>query len=254
MKFLEIFRKYFRKGIPPTPENKGETGEAPVDKPVEKIVPHDKFIEKEKGHGLQLVIESRNWFKTINDRLFTVLIVLSAVGLLSVGGNIYQFMNRPKPSYFAVTNDFKLLEMPALSQPVVSDQAVLNWAANVITETLSLNFLEWRKKLSEVKGDYEKAGFDSLLQSLVKSGNLKKIEDERLNLSCVIREAPIVTNSGLLDGRMTWRLELPILLSYQSSKGIVSTQSLIAKVLVQRTDTAMNPKGIHIKQIVLAKN
>lgn len=203
--------------------------------------------------GVELVTESRNWFVTQSRQLFNLCLLLGGALIISLSCNVVQVMTRPKPVYFAATPDFRILEMPPLSAPVVSDQAIVNWTTDVVTKALSLDFLHWRKKLMDVRIDFDPDGFKSFVNSLTSTGNLKKIEAERLNLSCVLKEAAVITNSGVVNGKMTWRIEAPLLLSYQSSRGVVSSQDLIGKILVQRTSTTRNPKGVVIKQIVLTR-
>jgi intracellular multiplication protein IcmL len=205
-------------------------------------------------HGTEVVIESRNWYLGQNEKLFKVLTITAAVLLISLGLNAYFSIFRPQPKYFAVTRDLRVLEMPPLSEPVVGNQALINWAADAVTGSLSLNFLSWRRTLSESRENFDREGFDSFLEALKSGGHLEKIEQERLSLSCVIAGAPVVTQSGLKNAVMTWKLEMPLALSYESSSGVVASQKLLAEVEVKRTDTVNNPRGVVIRQMILSKS
>jgi intracellular multiplication protein IcmL len=70
----------------------------------------------------------------------------------------------------------------------------------------------------------------------------------------VVSGAPVVVASGLRGSVMTWRLEMPLALSYESSAGVVATQRLLAEVEVQRTQTVKNPRGVVIRQMVLTRS
>jgi intracellular multiplication protein IcmL len=52
---------------------------------------------------------------------------------------------------------------------------------------------------------------------------------------------------------MTWKVEMPLIVSYQSSAGIVLTQKLLAEVWVERVDSSQNPEGIVISSLSLGK-
>jgi intracellular multiplication protein IcmL len=219
---------------------------------------HDQ-LEAKAGHkpdipyGAEIVIESRQWYKSQSGALLKIMTVMSLCCLLSLVFNFYQFFSEPEPKYFGLTRDLRILEMPPLSEPVVDGQTISNWVTDVVTRSLSLNFLHFRQTLSEVKPEFDPAGFESFLKSLDSGGHLKKIEQERLSLSCVIGGAPVITSSVVKRGVMTWTIELPLTLSYESSSGVIANQKLLAEVLVQRTKTSLNPRGIVIRQLLLTK-
>jgi intracellular multiplication protein IcmL len=204
-------------------------------------------------HGSELVIESRNWYLGQNERLFKVVLFLCPILLLSLALNAWQFFSQKDPKYFAVTRDLRVLEMPPLEEPVIESQALVNWASEVIARALSLNFLTWRKTITDLRSDFDPQAFDSFLAALDSGGHIKKIEQERLSLSCVISGAPVITSSSVKNGVMTWRLEMPLSLSYESSTGVVASQKLLAEVVINRAPTTKYPKGVVIKQVVLSK-
>lgn len=79
------------------------------------------------------------------------------------------------------------------------------------------------------------------------------IRDKRLSASAVVTRAPVISASGLVGGTMTWKVEFPLILSYESSQGVESTQRLMATVLVARAGTVTTPRGVVIQQVVLKR-
>ena len=79
------------------------------------------------------------------------------------------------------------------------------------------------------------------------------IQEKRLSASSVATGAPVIIASGLVSGKATWRIEFPLIVSYESSQGVESTQRLIATVLVCRASTATTPRGVVIQQVVLKR-
>jgi intracellular multiplication protein IcmL len=204
-------------------------------------------------HGVELVIESRDWYLGQNEKLFRILLLIGSVLILSLLANGWLILSRPEPRYFGVTRDLRILETPPLSEAVVGNPDLANWAGNVVARSLSLNFLTWRQTLSDVRPDFDPDGFGGFLASLRDGGHLEKMERGRLSLSCQVSGAPVVTDSALRGGIMTWRLEMPLVLSYESSTGVVASQRLLAEVVVQRTRTTVNPRGVAIRQVILSR-
>ncbi|MDR3205236.1 MAG: DotI/IcmL/TraM family protein [Deltaproteobacteria bacterium] len=188
-----------------------------------------------------------------NHALFRTLSILCPLLLISFALNLYLFFSLPNPKYFAVTSDLRVLELPPLNEPVIENRALANWTAEVVSKSMSLNFLTWRRTLADIRSEFENQGFDSFLKSLDNGGHLEKIEKERLSLSCVLNGAPVVVSQERKDGAASWKLEMPLILSYESSSGVVATQNLLAEVVVRRVKTTFNPKGVAISQIVLTK-
>jgi intracellular multiplication protein IcmL len=229
----------------------GKAAEAGSEIPSETPADSGRPIWGGEYQGLELVTGSRTWYLGQNARLTKLSLALAIAALAGLALAACMLIFPPEPKYFAVTADLRVLEMPPLSEPVVSDQAILNWSAEVLAKSLSLNFLTFRRTLAEVRGDFDSRGYDSYVKALDEAGHLKKIEAERLSLSCVVDGAPVVVDKGLERGVMTWRLETPLTLSFESSSGVVATQRLVAETLVRRAPTTSTPRGVVIRQVIL---
>ena len=163
-------------------------------------------------------------------------------------------MNQPGPRYFAATPDLRLAPLVPLDQPVLTQEGLLTWASDTITGAMSLNFLEWREKLESIRSSFDDDAFKSFLASLQSSGILDMIREKRLSASAVTTRAPVIAASGLVGGTATWRIEFPLIVSYESSQGVESTQRLVATVLVRRASTVKTPRGVVIQQVVLKRD
>ena len=188
------------------------------------------------------VIGGLNWYRTQFRRSMKVSLCLVAALCLSLGVSALLLLNQPKPRYFAATPDLRLAPMVPLDQPLLTQDGLLTWASNAITGAMSLNFLEWREKLESIRPHFEDEAFKSFLASLQSSGILDMIRDKRLSASAVATRAPVIIASGLVGGKATWRIEFPLIVSYESSQGVESTQKLLATVLVcrDRKSTRLN--------------
>ena len=200
------------------------------------------------------VIGGLDWYRTQFRRSMKLSLCLVAALCLSLAVSALLLLNQPKPCYFAATPDLRLAPMVPLDQPLLTQEGLLTWASNAIAGAMSLNFLEWREKLESIRPHFEDEAFKSFLASLQSSGVLDMIRDKRLSASAVATRAPVITASGLVGGKATWKIEFPLIVSYESSQGVESTQKLLATVLVCRASTAKTPRGVVIQQVVLRRD
>jgi intracellular multiplication protein IcmL len=154
-----------------------------------------------------------------------------------------------KPVYFAATNDGRILPLVALSRPAMEDRSVMSWATNVAISAYSYDFVNWRKALSGLSPDFTKEGFASFIGSLKSSGNLKLVEDNRMVASAVPISAGVVIAKGLLKGVYVWKIQVPILVTYQAARSSVS-QNLLVTLLVVRRSVLSHPKGLAVAQFL----
>lgn len=200
------------------------------------------------------VIGGLDWYRTQFRRSMKLALALTVALSISLIVAAILLLNQPKPRYFAATPDLRLAPMVPLDQPLLTQDGLLTWASNAITGAMSLNFLEWREKLESIRPHFEDEAFKSFLASLKSSGVLEMIQEKRLSASAVATRAPVIIASGLVGGRATWKIEFPLIVSYESSQGVESTQKLLATVLVCRASTAKTPRGVVIQQVVLKRD
>lgn len=202
----------------------------------------------------EIVIGGLGWYRAQFHHAMKLALGLIAALCLGLVVIALLLLNLPKPQYFAATPDLRLAPMIPLDQPVLTQQGLLNWASDTITSAMSLDFLEWRKKLDAIRPDFDPEAYKSFLTSLQRSGVLDMIRDKRLSASAIATQSPVIIASGLVGGKATWRIEFPLIVSYESSQGVESTQRLLATILVCRASTATTPRGVVMQQIVLKRD
>lgn len=194
------------------------------------------------------------WYRTQFRRAMKLALALAVALIVSVSVNALLFLNQPKPRYFAATPDLRIAPLIPLDQPVLTQEGLLTWASDTIAGAMSLNFLEYRQKLESIRPNFSDEAFKSFLGSLQSSGILDMIREKRLSASAITTRAPVIIASGLVGDTATWRIEFPLVVSYESSQGVESTQRLVATILVRRVSTLKTPRGIVIQQAVLKRD
>jgi intracellular multiplication protein IcmL len=205
----------------------------------------------QSAQGAGLVVESRDWYRDRFRQVATICMVLVLLLIVSLAANAIQVISSPRPQYFAVTDDLRIKKLQPLDEPAISQSGLFNWTTRTVTETFSLDFVHWRKQLMDVKPHFTDEAFGELINSLKNSGNLKMIKERKLVLSATVRRSPVVKAKGVVDGRMTWKLEFPVTFTFESSERAVASQNLVCNVMVQRVSTVNHPRGIKIVQLVM---
>ena len=219
-----------------TTEAKAEAGESPL-----------------PAYNAETIIGGLGWYRSQYQRAMKLAVGLVLVLIVCIAVVALLIVKQPTPRYFAATPDLRLAPLIPLDKPVLSQQGLLNWVTETISNAVSLDFLEWREKLSNTRENFEEAAYKSFLASLQSSGVLDMIKEKRLSVSAVVTRAPVITASGLVGGKATWKIEFPLIVSYESSQGVESTQRLMATVLVARASTVLTPRGVVIQQVVLKR-
>ncbi|SCM69883.1 DotI/IcmL/TraM family protein [Desulfovibrio sp. 86] len=205
------------------------------------------------AYNAETIIGGLGWYRSQYQRAMKLAVGLVLLLLVCIAVVVLLILKQPTPRYFAATPDLRLAPLIPLDKPVLTQQGLLNWVTETISNAVSLDFLEWREKLSNVRENFDDTAFKSFLASLGSSGILDMIKEKRLSVSAVVTRAPVITASGLVGGKMTWKVEFPLIVSYESSQGVESTQRLMATVLVARASTVLTPRGVVIQQVVLKR-
>ena len=205
------------------------------------------------AYNAETIIGGLGWYRSQYQRAMKLAVGLVLLLIVCIAVVALLIVKQPTPRYFAATPDLRLAPLIPLDKPVLSQQGLLNWVTETISNAVSLDFLEWREKLSNTRENFEEAAYKSFLASLQSSGVLDMIKEKRLSVSAVVTRAPVITASGLVGGKATWKIEFPLIVSYESSQGVESTQRLMATVLVARASTVITPRGVVIQQVVLKR-
>ncbi|KTD24579.1 MULTISPECIES: type IVB secretion system apparatus protein IcmL/DotI [Legionella] len=183
--------------------------------------------------------------KTILALLFSILINFVLASLL-----VYMITHPPAPKYFATSINGRITPLFPLDEPNQSDSAVLQWANQAAIAAFTYNFVNYRDELQASSGFFTADGWTQFLTALQQSNNLDAVKAKKLIVSAVATRAPIILQKGLLNGVYSWRVQMPILVTYQSASEF-SQQNNVVTMLITRVSTLNSPRGIGIAQFVV---
>lgn len=199
------------------------------------------------------LVRLRNDFYRDNYRRVLGLLLLAVVTVAILSSTlVYMLTHPPEPKYFATDSQGRLIEMPALNQPVLATSVVMQWAVQAATAAFTFDFQNYRAQLQAVNSYFTPEGWQNFVAALKSSNNLDAVITRKLTVSAVVTGAPVLTQEGLLEGRYAWSFRMPMVITY-ANEAQVSQQNVIATIVVVRVSTLLSPKGIAIAQMVVAQ-
>ena len=187
------------------------------------------------------------------DRAHTVLgaLVLSGVANLIMALAVLVFIFNPPPAEFIVANpDGSLIKTVPLSQPQKSDVMMRNFAANAASQINSLDWSNFATQLSAIRNLFTPEGWNEYKKGLDKTNIVKYITDNNLVMSAAITSVPQIAAQAVLNGKYTWKIEVPLILTF-SGGTINQSESKKVTLVIQQVDFLESPNGVAIVQYLM---
>jgi intracellular multiplication protein IcmL len=193
----------------------------------------------------------RNNFYRDGQRKMMLILLISVIANLILGAMlVYIIKHPPQPKYFATSINGRITPLFALNEPNQSDSAILQWANQAAIAAFTYNFVNYRAELQASSGFFTSEGWTQFLEALQESNNLEAVKAKKLIVSAVATRAPIILQKGMLNDRYAWRVQMPILVTYQSASEFTQQNSVVT-MLITRVSTLNSPRGIGIAQFVV---
>lgn len=156
---------------------------------------------------------------------------------------------KPKPSFFISSPNKNTTTMiSSLEQPNVTTNGLLSWATFAITSIYTLDFVTYQTTMEDIKEFFTIAGYQNYLAQLTKTNKLIDIAAQKLVVSAVLNGTPVVVSEEILGGLYTWKVLIPLLITYQgASEKSTKEEKLIQALIIKDPNS---PKGIGIAQII----
>jgi intracellular multiplication protein IcmL len=200
--------------------------------------------------ALTAVALRNTFYRDGQRKMVLILLVSMAVNFVLASILVYVITHPPAPQYFATSINGRITPLFPLNEPNQSDSAVLQWANQAAIAAFTYNFVNYRSELQASSGFFTSDGWDQFLTALEQSNNLDAVKAKKLIVSAVATRAPIILQKGLLNGSYAWRVQMPILVTYQSASEF-SQQNNVVTMLITRVSTLNSPRGIGISQFVV---
>ncbi len=154
----------------------------------------------------------------------------------------------PRKYFMLDQKDNKTYALSSLRNPIITSESLLNWAQ---LATISLNTFQSSTIETQISHAVEKyftnAGAKSYLASLKMKGTVNDVVTKLLTITSVVQKPPVILQQGVLLGRYTWKVQIPILITYSSLSEIKVSPQLIT-LTITVLPSYINPNGLGISQ------
>ncbi len=202
--------------------------------------------------AVELVRLRNNFYRDNYRRLVSALLVLLVIIVMLIGTIFYQIINRPEPRYFATTVDGRIMQLFPLSESMLSPGELLQWAHRAAIAAYTYNFVNYRDAMQQLQNQFTPAGWKYYEDALKVSRNLEMVIAKKLVVSSVATGTPIILDQAVIDGRYSWKVQIPLLVSYQSPNE-QTQKPVIVMMIISRVPTVDMPKGIAIVSFVVSE-
>lgn len=198
---------------------------------------------------LATVINRNQYYRQGQRKVVAVLLISMWLNLGLAALLMFMIMHPPEPKYFATSIDGHVMPLYPLSQPNQSDSAVVRWANQAAIAAFTYNFVNWHAEIEAASGFFTADGWTAFLSTLKQSNNIAAVTAKKLIVTAVATGAPVILQKGILNGRYSWRIQLPLLVTFQSASEFAQQNNVIT-MLITRVDPLNSPRGIGIAQFV----
>jgi len=204
--------------------------------------------------GATQSVQIRNeFYRDGYKKVLTVSVALAAALVGSIGANIYLVTNPTQNKYFATTPDGKVLPISPLDEPSLDQAAVLSWAARAAVKPYNFDFLNYRAQLQAIAVDFTTSGYNDLLKAYGDRNIIDYVTKKQLLVASQPSSAAVITAQGQDKGIYTWRVQVPINVTFQGGPDrINSTQNLMVSMVVMRVPNRDNPDGLGVNQYIVS--
>ncbi len=179
-------------------------------------------------------------------RLIKLCYALTAVIFLLTAALFYTlFAYLPEDGYFAQTSEGATSGLIGLERPPIPQQTLFNWAADSAAQIMTFGFNDYDEKLSSARERFTPEGWLSFAQVMNESRFFQNVRDQQQLLTAVPQGMTTLIFEGLMNGRYTWIVELPLMVTVRSGSLSRSLNQKVRLTIIP-VETSENPMGIAI--------
>jgi intracellular multiplication protein IcmL len=191
--------------------------------------------------------------KEKHQRIVLILFIQLFVIIALIGVLFYQLIHRAPPSYGALFEDeqgqLRVYGLSPLLGPIITRTSLLEWAGLAATSAYTFDAANYQQQLSATMEQYfTQEGSDAFVNSLNISGTIRSVVSKQLTVTAVLQGMPVILGEGPLNGTYSWKVQMPVLVTYQGLSGSPTTARLVVTLLIVGVPTSRNPHAIGVAQ------
>jgi intracellular multiplication protein IcmL len=184
----------------------------------------------------------RATFQSLIMLTMAAIVVMFALVLIIV----YQVLHKPLPEFSAIKPTGERMQLNAYHEPNTLPGTILTWASKAAVAAYTFDFAGYESQTALAKPYFTPAGWQAY-QAGIKNV-IRRITKQKLFVNGVVSAPPVISNQGELPGHgYSWRVQIPFLVTYQSSQES-KTENYYVSMTIVKVPTTINPQGIGIEQ------
>lgn len=154
---------------------------------------------------------------------------------------------KPQDSYFAETvEDARKIPLAGLPYPNVNQAALLTWATDAATSSLTFGFHDYEERLGAIRPFFTQVGWADFRTAMTKSKIIENAVSKRQLYTAIPRAPATVIYQGLDKGKFVWVVEVQLLITIRSG-GVTKSEPQNIRMMVVRAPTNELAAGIGIE-------
>ncbi|UTW43563.1 type IVB secretion system apparatus protein IcmL/DotI [bacterium SCSIO 12844] len=184
---------------------------------------------------LTQIIKRNDFFKQNFKRITTVLLISCILNVVLFVGLMFTIASKPQSSYFAVTENGRLLQLQGTKTAQITDAMVVSWVSQVVPKLYVLDFLNYRSQLNDINKYFTNYGWNSY--STAFKSVLDQIVKDKLVTRATLQDVPVVTAKGSVNGVMAWKVQVPVMINFQQGKKEQTNQFILSLTIMKNSNT-----------------
>ncbi len=187
--------------------------------------------------------KNRIFFRTVIAATIVIIGLMIAI--------FWRIRNPEEPRYFQVKleqGQKQFTPLQALNGRLFSRQDLLMWVQEVVGNVYTFNAITYKQKFDYLlANDFTSDGASSFRQTLADSQLVNQVITQQVNLTGLVSGQPVILQEGSLMGQYTWKVQMPVLLTFENANQ-VSTKRILVTVLIVNVPTQQSPQAVAIKE------
>jgi intracellular multiplication protein IcmL len=193
---------------------------------------------------------SRSLGTTMIIQTHRLVMLLSFIMLLLVLVSMSYFSSYKTQSSYGVANDGTIFDINYFYAPIKSKNDIGEWAAQVSSMALSLNFNKYTEQLALLRPFFSDHGWKKYSEALTTSGYLDRVKKQKLYITAINNKLPMIPKWGYLkDGEFYWSVQVPQLLSIQTASQVQKKNRMVYMLIKLRPPVIANNNGCGYEKV-----
>jgi hypothetical protein len=180
-----------------------------------------------------------------------VSIACVAVSCLAAVSLVFNYILLTRPDqhhFFGLTTDLRVVEMPPVSDAVLTNSQVEAWAGRAVLDIYAFDFLNYTQQLARSGAQYfTAAGFKEFDTELGVSGLIELVRKEQYVSKLALDGVPLVTRSAIYRGSYVWEVKIPVLHTLTNNR-TAATRRYNFILIITRDNSLPSRQYIAIQQ------